>query len=318
MKKVSIIIPMYNSEKFIRKTVDCCLNQSYPNIEIIIVDDGSTDNSYNIVKRHFNSSKILLLRIKNSGASTARNIALKAATGDYLMFLDSDDLISFSKIEQQVSTLEKQNNPLAISMCRWDYFEKSTIECKLPSRRIYHHYKSGKDLLIDLWNNNQILPVHCYLLPRKLIELVGEWNTSLTVNDDGEYFSRVLFNCGEVYFQPNVTAYYRRGDYDSLSKTTTLQKAEADFISLLLYKNILMYEDTQILRKALAKKFSMFIYTYYNRYPDLCKNAKLEIKKLSCPLYPVGTRKSIFLSKIIGLENFLKIKSLVLKYFKSN
>ena len=98
--KVSILIPLYNSENYIEETIQSCLNQTYENIEIIIVDDGSTDKSLQIAKS-FESGKLKVYSQPNSGACKARNLAFEKSIGDYIQYLDADDLLSENKIENQ-------------------------------------------------------------------------------------------------------------------------------------------------------------------------------------------------------------------------
>ncbi|MGX4598600.1 glycosyltransferase family 2 protein [Faecalimicrobium sp. JNUCC 81] len=113
MKKnlVSIITPMYNSEKFIEKTIESVLNQTYENWEMLIVDDCSTDNSSDIAKSYAqNDSRIKYIKTKNNqGVSHARNIALKNAEGQFLAFLDSDDIWDKDKLKKQISFMDKNN-----------------------------------------------------------------------------------------------------------------------------------------------------------------------------------------------------------------
>lgn len=90
--KVSILIPCYNSERFVAETLDSCLAQTYRNIEIIVVDDGSTDNSFAIAKS-FESNIIKVYRQDNSGACAARNYAFRKSSGEYIVYLDADDIL---------------------------------------------------------------------------------------------------------------------------------------------------------------------------------------------------------------------------------
>nr|WP_321262364.1 glycosyltransferase family 2 protein [uncultured Sphaerochaeta sp.] len=107
---VSVIIPVYNAEKFLQATLHSVINQTYKNIEIVIVDDCSTDNSAEII-RHFISNQIEIvyyLQDKNRGAGAARNKALELARGQYVAFLDSDDIWLFEKIERQISLMKEK------------------------------------------------------------------------------------------------------------------------------------------------------------------------------------------------------------------
>lgn len=109
MKKVSIIIPVYNSAKYIKQCIDSVINQTYKNIEIIIVDDNSIDESIEIIKK-IKDKRIKLISIKkNKGVANARNTGIKNAIGDYICFLDSDDYWNKDKIEKQVNFIEENN-----------------------------------------------------------------------------------------------------------------------------------------------------------------------------------------------------------------
>src|SRR5579875_322194 len=100
---ISIIIPLYNAEKYIIETIDSALQQSYKNIEIIIIDDGSTDSSFNVAET-YKSDNIIVVKQENKGASAARNHGLKLAKGEYIQFLDADDILDVNKIEYQINT----------------------------------------------------------------------------------------------------------------------------------------------------------------------------------------------------------------------
>lgn len=108
MKKVSIVIPLYNTEQYVQATLDSALAQTYPNIEILIVDDGSTDRGVKICQS-FSDPRITIIQQKNRGLSGARNTGIRQATGDYIAFLDADDLWLPEKTQKHVSHLE--NNP---------------------------------------------------------------------------------------------------------------------------------------------------------------------------------------------------------------
>ena len=114
MKKdelVSIITPVYNCEKLIKKTIECVLNQTYQNWEMLLVDDCSTDNSVKIIKEYAkNDKRIKYIKLKeNSGAAIARNVALENSKGRFIAYLDSDDLWKSEKLEKQVKFMLKNN-----------------------------------------------------------------------------------------------------------------------------------------------------------------------------------------------------------------
>ena len=119
-KKVSIIIPNYNSEKFIEDSINSVISQTYDNWEMIIVDDCSSDNSQHKILSLANKDtriKTILLK-KNVGAAEARNIALRKANGNYIAFLDSDDLWNNEKLEKQINFMIK--NRVAFSFTSYN------------------------------------------------------------------------------------------------------------------------------------------------------------------------------------------------------
>lgn len=115
MEKVSIVVPVYNAEKFISRTIDSILEQTYNNIEVILVDDGSTDRSYEICNRYAKyNSNILLLYQKNSGPGAAKNSGIKKSTGEYILFLDCDDTLIDDAIQNLVMQMKSSGSDMVI------------------------------------------------------------------------------------------------------------------------------------------------------------------------------------------------------------
>ena len=109
MIKISIIMPVYNKEKYLKNTIDSILKQEYKNFELIIVDDGSTDKSKYICDEYASKdSRIKVYHIKNEGVSNARNIGLKYATGDYIQFIDADDTINTNTFSKYIDILNNK------------------------------------------------------------------------------------------------------------------------------------------------------------------------------------------------------------------
>lgn len=123
---VSVIVPMYNSQKYISRCIESIITQTYRDIEIIVIDDGSNDKSFEIVEKFSKKdNRIKLITQKNSGVSTSRNNGLKLASGKYIFFIDSDDWIEKNYIEILVNTSEKEN--LEFTFCDWYVYEKEKI-----------------------------------------------------------------------------------------------------------------------------------------------------------------------------------------------
>lgn len=137
MKKVSVIIPMHNSSKHIEECLKSVINQTYKNIEVIVIDDASEDNSLELVKR-IKDSRIRIIKLKeNVGAANSRNEGIKEATGDYICFLDSDDYWIIDKLDRQVKFMEDNNYTFIYG--GYDYFKKGRRKkAKVPKSMTYN------------------------------------------------------------------------------------------------------------------------------------------------------------------------------------
>jgi len=114
-KKVSIIVPIYNCQQYLKECLDSIINQTYNNIEIILIDDGSTDNSIVMCKYYKKiDSRIILKSHTNRGLSITRNVGLKIATGEYIVFVDADDYIEKTYVEELYNAIEKGKNDMAV------------------------------------------------------------------------------------------------------------------------------------------------------------------------------------------------------------
>jgi glycosyltransferase involved in cell wall biosynthesis len=207
---VSIIIPLFNAARWLRHALDSALNQTWSNTEIIVVDDGSTDDSL-LIARSYCCSRVNVLTQSNAGAASARNRALQIAQGDYIQYLDADDLLSATKIAAQIAVLREAPSHV-LGVCDSCYFADGTAP--LSGHRVEGwpavHTDSPLDWLIDLYSGDHgasnMVPVGSWLVPRSVSDRAGKWDEHCLVDDDGEYFCRiVLAGCGirtasDVYY----------------------------------------------------------------------------------------------------------------------
>lgn len=223
MDLVSIVIPVFNRENVLRETLDSVSSQTYKNWECLIIDDGSDDNSLGIMEFYSNNDNRFIIHkrpsYKKKGASSCRNIGLENAKGKFIQFLDSDDIISSNKIENQVKDFKSLNITNSIGICAWGKFH--TIENLQENLKIglksYKCFSEGYELMNSFGINNEFLPLHSYLIPKGTIQLAGMWNEELTNNDDGEYITRILLNSRKVFFSNKCLVYYRTNENFSLS-----------------------------------------------------------------------------------------------------
>lgn len=171
MDKVSIIIPIYNSEKYLKRCLDSVLEQNYSNIEIILINDGSTDKSIDIIKSYLSHPKIILLNQENQGQSIARNNGIKIASGKYITFLDSDDWINKNYIGNLYKAISNGNSDISVSnavlaydngkakrMNKFQFYKLSSEEAlnELLLDGVVKSYAWGKMYKTELFIKNQI------------------------------------------------------------------------------------------------------------------------------------------------------------------
>ncbi len=154
--KVSLIIPVYNVEKYIYKCLKSAVNQTFKDMEIIIVNDGSKDNSYKIIEKYKNKyDNIKVINQENSGLSSARNTGIKISCGKYIAFADSDDYFSKRFIEYMYTTAEKKNCDIVVcGFKRISESKKLKIKNKPLKTKIFSSEKALKILIEDVFINN--------------------------------------------------------------------------------------------------------------------------------------------------------------------
>lgn len=232
--KVSVIIPTYNRAKFICETLDSVLAQTFKDWECIVVDDGSTDNTDQVIAEYLNKDfrfkyfKRPPDRVK--GGCTCRNIGLEQSEGEYIQFLDSDDLISINKLEEQIRVLEIAG-PSTIATCKWGGFSDSSKLTVKSYRPTYISTNTVLDLFYSFGKHSTYLPSHTYLVSKKVISKAGNWNESLKNNQDGEFFSRVLLQCSKVIFVSSAEVYYRNGAKNRVSTLSDIGKIKSLVLS---------------------------------------------------------------------------------------
>lgn len=298
---VSILIPCYNAEKWLAETLESALAQTWTNTEIILVDDGSTDGSLAIAKS-FQSSQLKVVSQSNKGASAARNHAYQTAQGEYIQYLDADDLLHPDKIEKQVRLSQKIGTNYVISG-EWARFYKSPSEATFTPELLWADMLPV-NWLVTAWKNNLMMHPAAWLVPRSLAESAGNWNEKLSLDDDGEYFCRVVLASEGVRFCHDAKSYYRSGIQGSLSGHTSDRSYESSLLAIQLKTQYLLdVEDNQHNRQVCADCFQRFIYLAYPQVPHLIQQARLAIQRLGGSyLKPTGSPLFECLSTLIGWQ----------------
>ncbi|MCU0339391.1 MAG: glycosyltransferase family 2 protein [Spirosomaceae bacterium] len=193
---LSVIIPVYNAEKFIRKALQNVIEQAMDNIEIIVIDDGSTDQSADVIQREFPMVKYIYQL--NQGASKARNTGIEAATGKYIAFLDVDDQWPLGKLKRQLAFLESNADTALI----WDMVDL-----------VFDNGHVEKQNWAD--RNTQKLPLMCLgagLFRKSVFDEVGLFDINLNIGEDWDWYNRAVEKGIKIERTQNVGLLYLRHD----------------------------------------------------------------------------------------------------------
>lgn len=315
---VSVIIPAYNAELFISKTLDSILLQSWKSWEIIVVNDGSKDNTESIVKSYADrDDRIILINQQNSGCSSAKNTGLYAAKGDYIQYLDADDLLSNNKLEEQVKAIS--SNRMHIAVCPTIIFNNTIDEQGI--KELDTEFLASTDnmieFLLNLYGLNGragMIQPNAFLISKELAHQIGDWDISISPSpdEDGEYFCRAMLRAGKIIYTPNCCNYYRKlKGSNSLSKQVSHLHAAGALRSLKLkLDHILVVENSVRVKRVFVNQFAEFIYNYYPFYPDLCQSAEGFIHDLGFVRIPAtGGKYFKILAKLIGFKSALKLRN---------
>jgi glycosyltransferase involved in cell wall biosynthesis len=277
--------------------------QTFRGYEIIVVDDGSTDETLRVAKG-FESDVVKVVSQPNAGAAAARNHAYSLSSGDYIQWLDADDILAPAKIERQVT--------LARSLA-----SKRTL---ISSGWVYFHFRLHRNAIVptELWQDltptewlyrkmslNLHMQTATWLVARELCEAAGPWNTAMISDDDGEYFCRVLLASRGVRFVPDAMTYYRMANLGSLSRIgTSRRKLEALLASMRLHVAYLRsLEDSPRTRAACVTYVQNWLVHFLpDRYGYLSELEKLASELGGTLREPPLSWKYAWLRRIAGWD----------------
>lgn len=206
---VSIITPCYNGARFLAKTIESALNQSRPPLEILVVDDGSTDESAAIAKRF--GPPVRVLSQPNQGESLARNHGLREAQGSHVLFLDADDLLAPESLERLVAAVGNGTRGVALMRCAWFTTDSSELHPRDPVQA-----KSFYPSIIE----SNFGPPHCWLTPISLIREAGEFEGAMRWFEDWDLWWRVGLTEATLEKSDYLGALYRQHSGSQLAGTS--------------------------------------------------------------------------------------------------
>ncbi len=307
---VSILIPCHNAGPYVAAALDSTLAQTWPNLEIIVVDDGSTDNSAEILESYADRG-VKVITEKCGNAAKARNRAWAEATGDYIKFFDADDLINSEFIALQMARLAGRTDAVASS--EWGRFYGDDLTTFRLNPQIVWRDMEATQWLVEAWRDARpMMQPGMFLIPASLLREAGGWDERLTLIDDFEFFTRVLCHAREVLFTPGAVLHYRSGLKGSLSGQKSRKSVESAFHSVIKSTDALLSRRPDgAAKQSCANIFQELIYTYYPKHADLRKQIEARLSVVgSSSLPPSGSPRFLVLCRLLGWKLARRLQQL--------
>jgi glycosyltransferase involved in cell wall biosynthesis len=310
---VSICMPAYNAGKYIQEAVNSVLAQTFPIWELIIVNDGSTDDTAATLQK-FTDSRISVYDQENAGQCAAANRAFKLSKGRLIKFMDADDVISPHCLANQVKCIGERTDRIASAA--WGRFYNDDFSTFKMNKELITNICSPIDWLVSAMDGKQVM-LQCgiWLIPRNILEKSGLWNERLSLINDFEFMIRVMLNASEIHFAENAVLCYRSGLPNSLSSLKSNDGARSAFNSIEMGTSyMLAYELSDRVKKVCAACFQNFIYSFYPFHQPLIRCAEAKVRELGGASIPFesGGFTSLLL-KLVGWKTVKKLKMLLMK-----
>jgi glycosyltransferase involved in cell wall biosynthesis len=298
---VSILIPAYNAEKWIGDTVRSALNQTWPNIEVIVVDDGSQDRTVMAAHRYA-AGNLKVVTQANKGAAAARNHAYSLAQGDWIQWLDADDLLAPEKIESQLRSFRDEADPMVLLNGAFGSFYFNPRKAKFNATALWRDLGPLEWMLTRFRHAGTWMNPACWLVSRELSDQSGPWNEALSFDDDGEFFCRMVKNSHGVKFIPAATCYYRKGNTGSLSSSKSREAVDSLIRSMALcIRHMLALEDTPRTREACFEYLNHSIRSFQYFFPEVVEKASVLAKRIGYPkIEPSWDIKYTLSQRLVG------------------
>ena len=295
------MIPAFNAQEWIGDTLRSAIAQTWDRKEIIVVDDGSTDRTL-AVAQQFDSDGVRVVTQKNQGAAAARNKAFSLSKGDYIQWLDADDLLAPDKIAKQLEASSQGGNKRTLLSSTWGRFLYRYQRAQFVPTALWCDLSPSEWLLRKMAQNLH-MQTATWLVSRELTEKAGPWNTQLLGDDDGEYFCRVLLLSDGIQFVPDARVYYRASGASSLSYIgRSERKREAQWHSMELHIAYLRsLEDSPRVRAACVRYIQNWLICFYPERLDIVQKAERKAAELGGHLdTPRLSWKYIWIKTIFG------------------
>jgi len=271
---VSILIPAYNAQAWIRDALASTLEQTWERKEIIVVDDGSTDQTL-AVAREFECARVKIETQRNQGASAARNTALSLCQGDYIQWLDADDLLAPDKVATQLAHARHTAGGKTLLSSAWGTFRRRIENTRFAPNVLWRDHEPV-DWLIAKFQQGAWMALDSWLISRELTKAAGEWDVRLLRDNDGDYISRVVCAAERIHFVPEAKSFIRRGTPGSISSDFNLTDRRIESVFLAITQQIgylRSLEDSARTRSACLAYLQQWLVYFYHEREDLVAKA---------------------------------------------
>lgn len=306
---VSILIPAHNAQSWLGETIKCALVQSWPRKEVIVVDDGSRDETLRVA-RSLATSSVQVISQTNQGAAAARNTALRAAQGTYIQYLDADDLLHHDKVTAQLCGAEHGCTSRTLLTSSWGRFYDRQELARFSRDSLWRDL-SPVDWMVCKFSDNRFMFPAAWLVSRRLIDAAGPWNETLSLDDDGEYMCRLVAASQRVHFVERAKAFYRIGNAASLSSQRSDRATRSGHAALrLCVEHLLALENSETTRRACARLLQENLRHYHPEHPNLVDDCRQLARTLGSALHLPRERAHFDLArKVLGFKTASRLRS---------
>lgn len=246
MPTVSVVIPLYNKEHCIGRTLESVLAQTCADLEVVVVNDGSTDGSLHMVEG-IRDERVRIVSKPNEGVSATRNRGMREAQGDCILLLDADDSLRPNAL-QELTALQRRFPDCGL-------YAASFVETNEHGEVVKQKLNAGLGVADDgfeaLWTNRLCLRFGNMMFRRSLLDAVGDMRTDLTLYEDKEWLHRLLHACGRVAMSPEVVMEYRREPTGLSHKPVAIER---DFVGILRLQTVKHPHEKRLLADFIARR----------------------------------------------------------------
>jgi len=311
---VSVVIPVFNAERYIADAVHSALRQSHTNLEVLVVDDGSTDNTAEVVAQ-IQDPRVRLISQYNQGQSVALNKGVENARGVYIKLLDADDCLNPSHIEAQLDAIGA--DPTVLASCRWGYFVDDHAYPVVREEHTNRDYADPLEWIVDsLTKDEGMMGGWMWLIPRKLWDKCGGYDPCLSLNNDFHFSINLLLASDGVRFTDGAIYRYRKGISGALSASAGREAMESAYLTTEMGTQCLLeYENSPRIRRICADRFQQWLFKFYPEFPVLVRKTEEQIENLGgSKLDLSGGRVLRVLLPILGWKRVRKIQCITYRF----